>query len=43
MMGAMATMGVDWITTSQGMTMRDSKGDLVMATAKGSASAMAAT
>ncbi|MNW11577.1 hypothetical protein D3C71_2090680 [compost metagenome] len=35
MMGATATMGVDWITTSQGMTMRDSSAERVIATASG--------
>ena len=41
MIGAMATMGVDWITTSQGITVRDSRSDRVMPTASGSAMAMA--
>jgi hypothetical protein len=34
-------MGVDWITTSHGSSVRDSSGDLVMPTASGRAMAMA--
>ncbi|MNY24497.1 hypothetical protein D3C86_1582160 [compost metagenome] len=43
MIGATATIGVDWITTSHGMTMRDSSGERVMATASGSARQIATT
>ena len=41
MMGATATMGVDWITTSQGMMIFESSCDRVMAMASGMASAIA--
>src|SRR5579885_848771 len=41
MIGAIATIGVDWMTTSHGSSVRASRRERVMPIARGSATAMA--